>query len=206
MLRQRSASASSFIASQPPMLARPSFLADMVMPSASAAISRTMSGIALVAVARLALLDEPGVLGEAARVEEERQAVAVAHLAHGPQVGHRDRLAAHRVVGHGHEHDRDVLAPRSLDQPLQRVDVHVALERRASRAGRGPAMTVDRLGASELDVGARGVEMGVVGDDLARAADDREEDLFRRPALVGRDDVLEREELLDGLEEAVPRR
>jgi hypothetical protein len=37
------ARASSFIASQPPMLARPSFLALMVMPSASAAMSRTMS-------------------------------------------------------------------------------------------------------------------------------------------------------------------
>ena len=60
------------------------------------------------AVARLALVDEPGVLGEAAGVEEERQAVAVADLAHAAQVGHRDRLAAARVVGHGHEDDRHV--------------------------------------------------------------------------------------------------
>ena len=122
------ASASSFIASQPPMLARPSFLADIVMPSASAAISRTMSGMRSVRVARLALLDEPGVLGEAARVEEERQAVSVADRAHGAQVARGHRLAAARVVGDGDEHDRDVLGAALADEGVQRGDVHVALE------------------------------------------------------------------------------
>ena len=73
---------------------------------------------------------------------------------------------------------------------------------RGSRVG----VQVDRLGTRELDVGARRVEMGVVGHDLARAADDREEDLLGGPSLVGRDDVLEREELLNCLEEAVPGR
>jgi hypothetical protein len=38
-LRQRSAQASSFRARKPPMLARPSFLADIVHPSASENIS-----------------------------------------------------------------------------------------------------------------------------------------------------------------------
>ena len=62
-----------------------------------------------VGLARLALLDEPGVLGEAAGVEEQRHAVAVADRAHRAQVLERDRLAAARVVGDGHEHDRDAL-------------------------------------------------------------------------------------------------
>jgi hypothetical protein len=43
-LRHCSAQASSFMASQPPMLESASFFPDMVMPSASDAISRTMSG------------------------------------------------------------------------------------------------------------------------------------------------------------------
>ena len=65
---------------------------------------------------------------------------------------------------------------------------------------------VDGLGAGVLDVGAGRVEVGVVGDGLARAADRREQDLLGGPALVGRDDVAEREERLDRLEEAIPGR
>ena len=94
MLRHCSAHRSSFSASQPPMLASASFLPDIVIPSASAAISRTMSGTDRIGVAVLALLDEPRVLGEAAGVEEERQVVSVAHLAHRAQVGEAHRLAA----------------------------------------------------------------------------------------------------------------
>src|SRR6185503_12170964 len=57
----------------------------------------------------------------------------------------------------------------------------------------------------ELDVGPGRVEVRVAGDRLAGAADDREEDLLRRTALVGGDHVLEREEILDALVEAEPR-
>jgi hypothetical protein len=152
------------------MLARPSFLPLIVIPSARAAISRTMSGIAAIGVAVLALLDEPGVLGEAAGVEEERQAVSVADLAHGAQVRQRHRLAAPGVVRDRHEHDRHVLAAALADQRVERVDVHVALERVDRR--RLTALgddAVDRLGARELDVGAGRVEVGVRRDDLARA-------------------------------------
>ena len=65
------------MASQPPMFASPSFLADIVIPSARDAISRTMSGMGLEPY-RLAGSDEPRVLRKAARVEEQRQAVSVA--------------------------------------------------------------------------------------------------------------------------------
>ena len=159
-----------------------------------------------VRLAGLAGLDEPGVLGEPAGVEEERLPVPVADGPDGPQVLERDRLAAARVVGHGHEHDRDVRAARG-QQRLERVGVHVALER--MERGRVAALgddEVDRLGAGRLDVGAGGVEVGVVRDDLARPADDREQDLLGGPALVGRDDVAERPQLLDRLEEREPRR
>ena len=94
----RSASASSFIASQPPMFASGSFFALIVMPSASDAISRTMSATVRSRLPRLALADEPRVLGEPARVEEERHAEPVAERAHAAEVLERDRLAAAGVV------------------------------------------------------------------------------------------------------------
>ena len=66
-----------------------------------------------VGVALLALLDEPRVLGEPARVEEERQPVSVADGADRAQVGQADRLAAAGVVRDRDEHDRDVLGARA---------------------------------------------------------------------------------------------
>ena len=159
-----------------------------------------------VRLARLAGLDEPRVLGEPAGVEEQRDAVAVAHGTDRAQVLERDRLAAARVVRDGDEDDRDAVAV-GVEQGLEPSDVHVPLERvdRLWVAALGDD-EVDRLGARELHVGARGVEVGVVGDDLVRPAQDAEQDLLGGPTLVGRDDVREREQLLDRLEERVPRR
>ena len=48
---------------------------------------------------------------------------------------------------------------------------------------------VDGLGADELDVGAGGIEMGVVRNDVAFLAGDAEQDALGGAALVGRDDV-----------------
>ncbi len=158
-------------------------------------------------LARLALADEPGVLGEPAGVEEEGQTEPVADGADAAQVLQRDRLAAAGVVGHGHEDDGHVLGAARLDERGQCGEVHVALE--GVLQGRLATLRddqVDRLGAGELDVGPGRVEMGVVGDRQARATDRREEDLLGRPALVGGDDVAEREERLDRLEEDEPRR
>ena len=159
-----------------------------------------------VGLARLTGLDEPRVLGEPAGVEEQRDAVAVAHGADLAQVLERDRLAAARVVRDGDEDDRDAVAAR-VEQRLEPRDVHVPLERvdRLWVAALGDD-EVDRLGARELHVGARGVEVRVVGDDLVRPAQDAEQDLLGGPTLVGGDDVREREQLLDRLEERVPRR
>ena len=60
------------------------------------------------------------------------------------------------------------------------------------------------LGARVLDVRPGRVEMGVVGDGHPRAADGRKQDLLGGPALMGRDDVAEREKCLDRLEERIP--
>ena len=74
------------MASQPPMLARPSFFALIVMPSASAGHLADDVGDRPAGLALLALVDEPGVLGEPAGVEEQRHAVPVADRADRPQV------------------------------------------------------------------------------------------------------------------------
>jgi hypothetical protein len=102
---------------------------------------------------------------------------------------------------------RDGRLAAGRDQRLERVDVEVALERvQARRVLALGDHQVDRLGAGVLDVGAGGVEVGVVRHDLARPADHREQDLLGGAALVGRDDVGEREQLLHRRLEAVPRR
>ena len=164
-------------------------------------------GDVALALARLALADEPGVLGEAAGVEVERHAVAVADGAHGTQVLERDRLPAPGVVRDRDHHDRHVLGAPLRDEAVERLHVHVALERMLRRGVVALGDDeVDRLGARELDVRPGGVEMRVVGHDLARAADRREQDLLGGAALVGRDHVLEREERAHRLEEDEPGR
>ena len=57
------------------MFAMPSFLADMVQPSPSANISCAICFGDFACVSLFAQLDEVGVLGEAAGVEVERDAV-----------------------------------------------------------------------------------------------------------------------------------
>jgi len=89
----------------------------------------------------------------------------------------------------------------------ERVDVHVALEGmpRGGHVRLGDGQ-VERLGAGELHVRAGGVEVGVVRDRLPGPADRAEQDLLGGAPLVGRDHVLEREQLLHGVAETLPRR
>ena len=105
---------------------------------------------------------------------------------------HRDRLAALRIVRHGDHAQGDVLRADVADELSQGGGVHVPLEIGDAvgidALGRGQ---IDGRGAGELDVRPGRVEMGVVGHELARSADDREEDSLGGPALVRGDDVLE---------------
>ena len=65
-------------------------------------------------------------------------------------------------------------ARRAVEQLVEAVEVHVPLER-VEGAGVEPLRDheVDGLGARGLDVGPRGVEVGVVRDDLAGTGDRR---------------------------------
>ena len=160
-----------------------------------------------VRVPGLALLDEPRVLGEAAGVQEERQAVSVADGSHATQVLEADRLAAARVVGDGDHHQGNGLRAALPDEGVERVEVHVALERMNDRWV-PPLLDhqVDRIGPGELHIRPGGIEVRVAGDRLAGSADHAEEDLLGGTPLVGGDHVLEGEEGLDALQEAEPRR
>ena len=143
--------------------------------------------------------DEPGVLGEAARVEEERDAVC------GRRPRARPRTFASETGWPPPElfvivtkHDRDASAPRSASSALERVDVHVPLERvqRAGSRALGDRQ-VDRL-APRWPRRWRGwCRSGCCsGRSCPGRRSTREQDLLRGPPLVGRDDVLEREQLL----------
>ncbi len=130
----------------------------------------------------------------------------VAHCAHGPQVGERDRLPAAGVVRHRHHDEGDAVHADFGDGLPQRVDIHVALERmKRRRVATLGNHQIPRLGVLVLDVGAGRVEVRVVGNDVARLQHHGEEDALRRPALVGRDDLGEAGELLDRVTEAVVR-
>ena len=55
---------------------------------------------------------------------------------------------------------------------------------------------IDGLGARVFDIGSRRVEVRVVRNGEARAADRRKQRSSPPPALMGRDHVLEREQIL----------
>ena len=62
---------------------------------------------------------------------------------------------------------------------------------------------IDGLRAGEFHVGARGVEVGVVGNDVSLFARDAEEDALGGAALMCGDDVLVAEDFLDGFFEVI---
>ena len=157
-----------------------------------------------VCVSLLAQLDEPGVFGEAAGVEVERDSVALADSADLAHIFHGDGLASAGVVGDGEHDERDAFAADACDEGFERGDVHIAFEG-VSRRGKLPFFDdeIDGFGADEFDVGAGGIEVRVVGDDVAFFAGHAEEDAFGGASLMRGDDVAVAEDFLDGILEAV---
>jgi hypothetical protein len=139
----------------------------------------------------LALLDEPGVLGKAARVEKERLPEAVAQRPYAAQVGQRHRLPAAGVVRHRDDDQRDTIAV-AVQRRFEFGEIHVALERmQHRRLASFRDHEVARLGLFDLDVRARRIEVVVVGHDLAGQQDRVEQNALGCPPLVRRDDVGE---------------
>jgi hypothetical protein len=84
-----------------------------------------------------------------------------------------------------------------LDQIVQGLHVQLAFER-MSQTGLASFGNdqVGGLGPYELDVGAGGIEMRVVGDDVSLLRGNAEKDTLRGPALVAGNDVLVTEDIL----------
>ncbi len=121
-----------------------------------------------VRIASFPLVDEVGVLGEPAAVDEEGDLEFVVDLRHRADVGHRDRLSAAGVVGDGDRAKGDVLGPGLLDEGLQLLDVHVALEGMVTFRVEGVVdHQVGGTSAAGADVGVGGVEVHVRGDIVA---------------------------------------
>jgi hypothetical protein len=92
----------------------------------------------------------------------------------------------------------------TVDEILERSDIHVAFE-----GMRGGGVLpffdhqVDGLGPDELDVGAGGVEVRVVGNYISFLAGDSEKDALGGASLMGGDYVTVTEDILDGTFEMV---
>ena len=117
---------------------------------------------------------------------------------------HRDRLAAAGVVGHREHDQRNALAAHALNERLERRHIHVAFERMLQ--GGLSALGDDQVhgfGADELHIGAGGVEVGVVGDDVAFLAGHAEENALGGAALMGGDHVLVAADVLNRVAEPV---
>jgi len=128
--------------------------------------------------------------------------MAVADGSDRPEVFERDGLAPAAVVRDRHHHERDPLGAVLGEGAFENVDVDVALEGHIGlEVGRLGARDVEGDPSLELHVGARGVEVRVVGDDVAGLDGLGEENALRRPPLVRRDDVALAGEIADhGLE------
>jgi len=156
-------------------------------------------------LSRLALPDEPRVFRETAGVEEERLSVAMRELAHAAQIFERDRLSSARIVRHRHHHHRHPPA-FFIENALERLQVHVALERMDER--RLPPFRdhqIARRGAFMLDIRARRIEVNVVQHHVTDLQRGMKEDALRSAALMGGDDVFESREIADDVLEPLVR-
>src|ERR1035437_8226140 len=126
-LRAASATSPSFTARNPPMLANGSFLALMVRPSLAAQRSLDDLANAPPLLARLALLDEPGVFGDARGVEDDFHRVVPRQFLDRFHVGERNGLAAGHVHGCRHA-DVWNAAGILLEYALQLAKIHISLE------------------------------------------------------------------------------
>ena len=168
-------------------------------------------GDGAVLLAGFALFDEPRVLGKAAGIKDEWFVVFVTDRADGLHVFEGDRLSADGVAGDG-DHDEGDIIGSVLKEFFEGDEVHVAFER-------GVGVWILAFGGEEVDggaagmfdVGAGGVEVGVVGDDLAFASiavpdHNFDEEAFGCSALVCGEDVDDACDFFDDITEAEPAR
>jgi hypothetical protein len=137
-----------------------------------------------VLVTGLPELDEPGVFGEPAGIDKQRDAVTLTDFMGLADILHRYRLPATGVVGHRDHAQRNIVRTGVSNKLFQRLDIHVALERVFSlRVQTFFDHKIHSAGALRLDIGAGGVEMGVVGYGMMRFCHHRKQDAFSHRGL-----------------------
>lgn len=72
--------------------------------------------------------DKIRIFGDAAAIDDVENTVLPADIGNGPSIGHADRLAATRVVGHSQDDGADIPGAVLYDQFIQFFRVHIALE------------------------------------------------------------------------------
>ena len=118
-------------------------------------------------------------------------------VAHRFEVAHRDRLPAAGIVGHRDHDQRDAILALGRDQFFQARDIEVALEIQPRlRVGGFRYRQVNGARAGKFDVGARGIEVRIVGHHVPGPAHHREQDALGRAALMGGNHVAEAGQLL----------
>ncbi len=154
--------------------------------------------------ARLAGLHEVDVVLQQGSVENALDAEFVADVRDGKHVLQAHRLAADEVGAGLHAHEGDLLRTVVLDGLAEGLEVEVALERVIRL--RDETLLVhqlDHFAAQAGDVRFGGGEVEIHQRDHARLHVGLREDVLRGAALVGRQDVLRAEDLLDGGLDAV---
>ncbi len=151
-----------------------------------------------------ALLDEIGIFSIAAGIDEEGDAVFTVDRRDSADVFQRDGLPAAGVVGDGDAAEGDLLHPGCLDKPGELFEIHVALEGMV-RGGIEAFLDDQVLGDAlpRADVALGGIEVHVGGDAVAGFHQQAGQDIFRPAPLVGGDEMLEPENALHRLRQAV---
>ena len=148
---------------------------------------------------------EVGIFREATGIDVKRNAGRPGYAADVANIGHRNGLPTTRIVRNRHHDDGNAFRAVLGDEFLECLDIHVALERvigvEITCFGTGQ---VDRRTSNELDVAARRVEVGVVRHDGVGFDHDPEQDVFRCPALMRWNDLLESEYVFHGVAKTVP--
>ena len=152
----------------------------------------------LVSVSLLPLFYEERIFRKPACVEKERNLVSGSDLPGLSHVLHRHRLSPSGIVGDREHDERNVPGSLFLYELLKGGNIHIALE--IGDRTRVPAYgneQIDGLCAGKFHVGSRGVKMNIIRNTLAGPAEKCEQNLFRRPALVCRNNMFEPRQLPD---------
>ena len=166
-----------------------------------AMISRMMSRMEVVFIARLALADEVGVLGDQAAIHHQEDAQRLdqrLHLRAGSPC--ENGWPPMRLVVASMRTKETFSGPALSMAAFKPAEIHVALERAVLSVFRasGP-VKFQHLAAGQVEVRLGGGEVIVHGHDVAGLDEGLGQQVLGGAPLVGRQDVLVAENLGDGI-------